>query len=228
MLASAGRLCRPSRPASRYKGLVRRFASLVSALLLAGCPAGLGAKAVSCVPDGSTSTCFEWTGTDLAALGAIEASCNQLGASPTATDCPRELRAIGCQVARGPLVETRWFRTPGSEVLVECPDAGRRVVLPEEADAGTVEPGTDAGSRCSGPPTGASTVFFGNAGTATVFTRWVTTSCAEVTYSTIAPGGGVNQPTFIGHVWRLRRDTPDGPLLREFLVEAPSASVLVR
>jgi hypothetical protein len=180
------------------------------------------------VPDGSTGACFEWTGADLPALGAIEASCNQLGATPSAGACPREVRAIGCRVDRGALVETRWYRTAGYEVLVECPDAGRLVVLPEEVDAGAVDSVPDAGERCSGPAGGASTVFFGNVGTSTVHLRWVTAACAEVSYAAIPPGGGVNQPTFIGHVWRLRRDTIAGPLLREFLVEAPSASVLVR
>ncbi|MBL8919629.1 MAG: hypothetical protein JNJ54_12250 [Myxococcaceae bacterium] len=204
-----------------------RVVSLVSVIALAGCPVGTGATAVSCVPDGSTGMCFEWTGADLPALGAIDATCTQLGAGPVAAGCPRELRTIGCRVERGGLVETRWYRTPGYEVLVECPDAGRVVVLPVE-DAGTLDPVSDAGLRCSAPANGASTVFFSNVGPSTVHLRWVTQSCAEVEYAAIPPGGGVNQPTFIGHVWRLRRDAPDGPLLREFLVEAPSASVVVR
>lgn len=190
------------------------------------CPVGTNSTVVSCVPDGSTSACLEWTNADLPNLGAIEATCQQLEASVQPTTCPVSLRTIGCQVSRAPVTETRWFATPSFETLSECPDAGKLVVFPSETlDAGSTE---SDGGQCSTLSSDAAVVFFGNVGASTVHLRWVTQSCTEVGYPPIEPGGGVNQPTFLGHVWRLRRDRPDGPLLREYVVTAPSASVLVQ
>ncbi len=206
---------------------MRTFATVSCLLLLTACPPGADSKVVSCVPDGSTSTCFEWQDADLPGFGAIEATCGQLSASVQPNVCAAEYRVIGCKVDRPPLSETRWFKVPSFETLSECPDAGRLVVFSSGTfDAGMVSEGD--GGRCSGPAGDAAMVFFGNVGSSTVHLRWVTQSCGEVGYPSIPPGGGVNQPSFIGHVWRVRRDQPDGPLIREFVVSAPSASVLVR
>lgn len=215
------------RGAIRYNERVRTFVTMVSLVALSACPPGADSKVVSCVPDGGTSGCFEWENADLATFGAIEATCGQLSALVQPGVCASEYRVIGCKVDRAPASETRWFKVPSFETLSECPDAGRLVVFSSGVlDAGTV-PESDGG-QCSGPAGDAAMVFFGNVGSSTVHLRWVTQSCGEVGYPSIAPGGGVNQPTFIGHVWRIRRDRPDGPLIREFVVSAPSASVLVR
>lgn len=201
--------------------------ALVIAPLLSACPPGTGAAAVSCVPDGSTSLCLEWVNADLPTLGAVDLTCAQLGASLTTQPCPTETRQLGCRLERGAIVETKWSRL-STEVVPGCEDAGRRLVdAASERDAGGPEP-ADAGPRCSLPSLEAATLIIANVGSETLFLRWVTQSCTETSYPTLAPGSSLVQPTFVGHVWRVRRGGPTGPLVREFMVEATNASVAVR
>lgn len=208
-----------------------RPAVVAFVLLLCACPPGLGAKTVSCVPDGGLLGCFEWSGADLPALGAIELTCAQLGSMSRAESCPSELRVTGCRVERSAFVETRWYRAGGGgEVLADCADAGRLVVYAEdEVDAGAVEPLNDAGMRCSVTGGAMATITFINVSSSPVVPKWTTPgTCSEFAYAPIPAGGGVNQPTFVGHVWRFRRDTAGGPLMREYTVEAVSGSVAIR
>ncbi len=206
-----------------------RLVVITSVLLLSACPPGLGAKTVSCVPDGGLLGCFEWSGADLPALGAIDLTCSQLGSMSRAEACPSSLRVTGCRVERSAFVETRWYRAgTGGEVLADCADAGKLVVYADEFDAGMVEPLSDAGMRCSVSGGATSVITFLNVSPDPIVPSWVSPgTCAEIPYAAIAPGAGVNQATFIGHVWRFRRGA-GGPLLREYTVEAVNASVAIR
>lgn len=201
----------------------------VTLLVLCGCPAGLGAKTVSCAPDGGLLGCFEWSGADLPALGAIDLTCSQLGSASVTEACPTALRETGCRIERGGFVETRWYRLgTGGEVLADCADAGRLVVYADDVDGGVELPVGDAGVRCSTSGGATSVMTFLNVTQEPVVPSWVSPgTCAELAYAPIAPGAGVNQATFIGHVWRFRRG-PGGPLLREYVVEAVSGSVAIR
>lgn len=210
---------------------MRVFTVASSLLLLCACPPGLGAKTVSCEPDGGLLGCFEWTGADLPALGAIDLTCTQLGSSSRGEPCPTQLRETGCRVERGGFVETRWYRlNGGGEVLADCADAGRFVVYAQdEVDAGSVEPLVDGGVRCSMPGGAAATITFLNVSPDPVVPTWVIPgTCAELSYAPLAAGAGINQGTFVGHVWRFRRGVAGGPLMREYVVEATSGSVAIR
>ncbi|MER2561117.1 MAG: hypothetical protein ABTQ32_10375 [Myxococcaceae bacterium] len=201
----------------------------VTLLMLCGCPAGLGAKTVSCAPDGGLLGCFEWSGADLPALGAIDLTCSQLGSTSVTEACPTALRETGCRIERGGFVETRWYRLgTGGEVLADCADAGRLVVYADDVDGGVEVPVGDAGVKCSTAGGATSVMTFLNVTSDPVVPSWVTPgTCAEFAYPPLAPGAGVNQPTFIGHVWRFRRG-PGGPLLREYVVDTVSGSVAIR
>jgi VHL beta domain len=208
-----------------------RLLVIASVFLACACPPGLGAKTVSCVPDGGLLGCFEWSGADLPALGAIDLTCTQLGSMSRPEACPVSLRVTGCRVERSAFVETRWYRAgTGGEVLTDCADAGKLVVYADdERDAGVVEPLSDAGMRCSVAGGATSVITFLNVSSEPIVPSWVSPgTCAEISYAPIAPGAGVNQPTFIGHVWRFRRGVAGGPLLREYTVEAVNASVAIR
>jgi hypothetical protein len=208
-----------------------RVVALAALFTFSACPPGVGAKTVNCVPDGGLLGCFEWTGADLAALTAIDLTCAQLGSASAAGTCPTPLRETGCRVERSGFVETRWYRIgTGGEVLADCADAGRLVVYADEGfDAGIdAQPG-DAGSRCSMAGGATSVMTFLNVSDEPVVPIWVSPgTCAEIPYAPLAPGAGVNQPTFIGQVWRFRRGTATGPLIREFVVTAVSGSLAIR
>lgn len=206
-----------------------RVVCFFALVVITGCPPGLGAKTVSCAPDGGLLGCFEWTGADLPALGAIDLTCTQMGSTSFAGECPTTLRETGCRVERSGFVETRWYRFgTGAEVLGDCADAGRLVVYADDVDGGAETPIGDAGVRCSMTGGATSVVTFLNVSSAPVVPSWVSPgTCAELSYAPLAPGAGVNQPTFIGHVWRFRRGA-GGPLLREYVVEAVSGSVAIR
>lgn len=206
-----------------------RVVCFVALVALAGCPAGIGAKTVSCAPDGGLLGCFEWTGADLPALGAIELTCSQLGSTSVVGECATTAREVGCRVERSGFVETRWYRAgAGGAVLADCADAGRLVVYADDVDGGVETPIGDAGVRCSMAGGATSVITFLNVSNAPVVPTWVSPgTCAEISYAPLAPGAGVNQPTFIGHVWRFRLGA-GGPLLREYVVEAVSGSVAIR
>ena len=77
----------------------------------------------------------------------------------------------------------------------------------------TVQPGT----VCSGPGTQAVTLTFENqTNNRSIDLLWVDQSCMEVTYASIGPGASHGQPTFVGHVWRMR-DTATRALYKEFI-----------
>lgn len=206
-----------------------RGAALTFVLVLAACPPGASSKDVSCRFDGGGSGCTEWNGHGLPELGAIELACTQQGGVLVPERCPAEVRGAGCRIKRGELTETSW---PSLTVLLaDCEDAGRTLVTgaDEGRDAGTMTPLNDAGMACSMPGSTASTVTFTNLGSVPVVPKWVSVgTCAEIAYAPLPPGGGVNQPTFVGHVWRFRKGDANGPLLLEYTVTAPSGSVGVR
>lgn len=205
-----------------------RIAPVVSLVLLCGCPPGTNARDVSCRIDGGAA-CSEWTGAGLPSLAAIELSCTQQGGSIVPERCPADDRVAGCRVKREDFTETQWFRFAASVGLADCADAGRTLVYgADEKDAGS-EPLNDAGVACSMPGMGSATIVFTNLGTVPVVPKWVSPgTCAEIAYAPLPPGSGVNQPTFIGHVWRFRRGDANGPLVLEYTVTAPSGSVGVR
>jgi hypothetical protein len=206
-----------------------RSALFVGLVLLYGCPPGTNAKQVSCRIDGGTA-CSEWSGAGLPSLAAIELSCTQQGGSILADRCPADDRVAGCRVKREDYTETQWFRFAASLGLADCLDAGRALVYGiDDDDAGTGPLPNDAGMACSMPAMGSATIVFTNVGTVPVVPKWVSPgTCAEIAYAPLPPGGGVNQPTFIGHVWRFRRGDANGPLVLEYTVTASSGSVGVR
>lgn len=92
-----------------------------------------------------------------------------------------------------------------------------------EADGGSPE---DPG--CSRDEGGRVGLRFVNGYTdVTVRTFWVDRECQERLYSTLPPGGSVDQGSSVGHLWRVRRQD-DGTLLREHRAEASSELVVVK
>jgi hypothetical protein len=81
----------------------------------------------------------------------------------------------------------------------------------------TVQPGT----ACSGPGTQAVTLTFKNqTNNRSIELLWVDQQCTEVTYATLGPGASHVQPTFVGHVWRLR-DSATRALYKEYVARLP-------
>lgn len=56
----------------------------------------------------------------------------------------------------------------------------------------------------SPPTTEATSIDFINEGAAPLGVYWVDFDGAEVLYTTLAPQTRAHQPTYVGHVWRLR------------------------
>jgi hypothetical protein len=72
-------------------------------------------------------------------------------------------------------------------------------------------------AACSGPGTQAVTLTFKNqTADRSIDLLWVDQQCTEVRYATLGPGASHVQPTFVGHVWRMR-DTATHALYKEYV-----------
>ncbi|MBN1204697.1 MAG: hypothetical protein JXB05_07210 [Myxococcaceae bacterium] len=95
--------------------------------------------------------------------------------------------------------------------------------IQREADGGS--PAADPG--CSRDEGGRVWLRFVNGYTdVTVQYFWVDRQCQEHLYGTLPPGKAVDQDSYAGHLWRVRRQE-DGALLREHRAEASSERVVV-
>jgi hypothetical protein len=105
-------------------------------------------------------------------------------------------------------------------------DAAAHDTKPASADTMTAGDGTAAGScpvvapgtACSTGGAKAMTLSFSNGCSGNIRIYWVDFNCAESLYHELKPGGSQIQPTYSGHIWRIRAAT--GELLREYLVPA--------
>ncbi|MBS2018159.1 MAG: hypothetical protein JST00_35130 [Deltaproteobacteria bacterium] len=116
----------------------------------------------------------------------------------------------------------------GTEVILEEPDAGEDA----EADAGPLAfeiVAPDGGGKYTiFPPgtsmpctkSGAATAFrFENRSPSNVRMYWYDYACVEDDYGKVNKNTAYTQGTYVGHRWRVRRDS-DGKLLGDFVLDA--------
>jgi hypothetical protein len=85
----------------------------------------------------------------------------------------------------------------------------------------TPPPTVQPTAACSGPGTQAVTLTFKNlTADRSIELLWVDQQCTEVTYVTLGPGASHVQPTFVGHVWRMR-DSATRALYKEYVPRLP-------
>jgi len=73
---------------------------------------------------------------------------------------------------------------------------------------------------CSVNGSGAASFRVENTSGETVAVRWYNYQCNEQNYGTVSTGNAKNQPTYVGHRWRIRG--ADGGLLGDFVLQAPN------
>lgn len=158
------------------------------------------------------ATCTEWSGgAKLGILGAgtsltYSALCAAIGADPAPGACPDAGKVGGCASDDGTFEATTWtyegtlddVTCSSDETLLDADGA------PIEAIVDTTPPPT-----CSVDGGAAVAVTFENASARTVSLYWVDQGCGETLYASLVPGATHDQPTYVGHAWRLRAGDAD-------------------
>lgn len=81
-------------------------------------------------------------------------------------------------------------------------------------------------NACSGTSSTALTLTFANQTNDTQMrVLWVNQKCTEIDYGPLGSGTTKAQPTFVGHVWRVR-DASTGALYREYLANAGDSNAV--
>lgn len=93
-----------------------------------------------------------------------------------------------------------------------------QIVAPAGGKYTIYPPGTPM--PCSVGGGGAASFRVENTSGETVAVRWYDYQCKEQNYGTVSTGNAKNQPTYVGHRWRIRG--ADGGLLGDFVLDAPN------
>lgn len=123
---------------------------------------------------------------------------------------------------------------PLSRRAVEATIAGLTLTACLTGDPNPLGPDASASGGQSPPPTaqpgaacsqrvGAAVTltFKNNLADRSVALFWVDFQCNEIRYRDIAPGASYQQPTYVGHPWRMR-DAQTNALYKEFTAATPT------